>query len=124
MRRFILLIAGLVLGLPSPARADWMLSAYLGGAWTEPSTAQIRQPAHGTSLEFIDVHYRGESNRPRRYYGYRIGWIPESRRWMAIEAEHVHAKVFAETDETRRVRGTLQGAPIDASQRVSLIVSE
>ena len=107
MRPFILLIAGVVLALPSPARADWMLSAYLGAAGTQPSTAQLHEPGRQTSLEFIDLHYRGESNQPRRYYGYRIGWIPESRRWMAIEAEHVHAKVFAETADIRRVRGTM-----------------
>jgi hypothetical protein len=124
MRPFILVVAGFVLAVPSPARADWMLSAYLGGSWTQPSTARIDQPAKQTSLEFIDLHYRGESSRPRRYYGYRIGWIPHSRRWMAIEAEHVHAKVFAETGDIGRVRGTLRGVPIDTSQKVSLIVEE
>jgi hypothetical protein len=124
MRPFILLVAGVVLALPSPAHADVMLSAYLGGAWTHPSTASLHQPPQQTSLEFVDLHYRGESNRPRRYYGYRIGWIPRSRRWMAIEAEHVHAKVFAETADIRRVRGTLQGVPIDVSQKVSLVVQD
>ena len=120
----MLLMAGFVLGAPSPARADWMLSAYLGGAWTHPSTARVDQPTQHTSLEFIDLHYRGEATRPRPYYGYRIGWLPRSRHWMAIEAEHVHAKVFAETGEIGRVRGTLQGLPIDSSQQVDLIVRE
>ena len=124
MRPFILLMAGFVLGLPSPARADWMLSAYLGAARTQPSTARLDQPAQQTSLEFIDLHYRGESSRPRRYYGYRIAWIPRSRHWMAIEAEHVHAKVFAETEDIGRLRGTLHAVPIDTSQKVSLVVQE
>jgi hypothetical protein len=122
MRPIILLMAGFVLGLPSAARADWLVSGYFGGAWTLPSTASVHQPARQTSLEFIDLHYRCESSRPRPYYGYRIGWIPRDRRWMAIEAEHVHHKVFAETGDIGRVRGTLQGVPIDTSQRVSLIV--
>ena len=43
---------------------------------------------------------------------------------MAIEAEHVHAKVFAETGDIVRVRGTLRGVPIDFSQKVSLIVED
>ena len=126
MRRglFIALLAAVLLVHAAPARADWMLTAYLGGARTHPSTASVDQPAQQTSLEFIDLHYRGESSRPRRYYGYRIGWIPGSRRWMAIEAEHVHAKVFAETAEIGHVRGTLRGAPIDTSQQVSLLVQE
>jgi len=124
MRPLILFVVGFVVALPSPARADWMLSAYLGNVWTHPSTARIDQPAQHTSLEFINLPYRDESSRPRRYYGYRIGWIPRSRHWMAIEAEHVHAKVFAETGDIVRVRGTLQGVPIDTSQKVSLIVQE
>ena len=124
MRPFILFVAGFVVALPSPARADWMLSTYLGDVWTQPSTARLHQPARQTSLEFIDLHYRSESSRPRRYYGYRIGWIPRSRRWMAIEAEHVHCKVFAETGDIRRVRGTLRGMPIDIAQEVSLIVED
>ena len=124
MRPYMLFIAGVLLAVPSPARADWMLSAYLGGVWTQPSTARLDQPAQRTSLEFIDLHYRSESSRPRQYYGYRIGWIPRSRRWMAIEGEHVHSKVFAETGDIRRLRGTLGGVPIDVSQKVSLIAED
>ena len=101
-----------------------MASAYLGTLWTQPSTARLDQPAQHTSIEFIDLHYRAESSKPRRYYGYRVGWIPSSRRWMAIEAEHVHAKVFAETGHIVRARGTLRGVPIDISQKVSLIVED
>jgi len=124
MRPVFLLMTGLVLALPSPARADWMLSAYLGDVWTHPSKARLDQPAQHTSLEFIDLHYRDESSKPRQYYGYRIGWIPDSRRWMAIEAEHVHAKVYAETADIRRVRGIYRGALIDKPQQVSLIVED
>jgi hypothetical protein len=43
---------------------------------------------------------------------------------MAIEAEHVHAKVFAETGDMVPVRGTLRGVPIEISQKVSLIVED
>lgn len=101
-----------------------MLGGYLGNVWTVPSTARLDQPAHDTSLEFIDLHYRDESSRPRKYYGYRIGWIPRSRHWMAIEAEHVHAKVYAQTGDTVHVRGRFRGVPIDGSQRVSLIAED
>ena len=96
----------------------------LGTLWTQPSTAHVDQPAQHTSIDLINLHYRAESSKPRRYYGYRIGWIPSSRRWMAIEAEHVHSKVFAETAHIVPVRGTLRGAAIDISQKVSLIVQD
>lgn len=124
MRACFLLAAGCVLALPLPARGDWLVSAYLGTLRTQPSAARLDQPAQHTSIEFIDLHYRSESSRPRRYYGSRIGWIPSSRRWMAIEAEHVHSKVFAETGDIVPVRGTLRGVPIDTSQKVSLIVQD
>ena len=101
-----------------------MLSAFLGDMWTRPSTAGLEQPAQQTLLEFVDLHYRSESYQPRWYYAYRIGWIPRSRRWMAIEAEHVHAKVFAETADTVRIRGRLRGVPIDAPQKMSLLVQD
>jgi hypothetical protein len=123
MRPCILLVAGL-LAVPSPARGDWLVSAYLGTLRTQPSTARLDQPTRRTSIRFIDLHYRSESSRPRRYYGYRIGWIPSGRRWMAIEAEHVHCKVFAETGDIVPVRGTLRGVPVDTSQKVSLIVED
>jgi hypothetical protein len=124
MRWIVLSVTGVVLAMPLPARADWMLSAYLGGSRNHPGTARLDQPDLRTSLELVDLHYRSESNQPRRYYGYRITWIPDSRRWMAIEAEHVHCKVFAETADIGRVRGTLQGRSFDATQRVSVIVDE
>ena len=101
-----------------------MVSAYLGALRTQLSTARLDQPAQRTSIELIDLHYRGESSRPRQYYGYRIGWIPSARRWMALELEHVHGKVFAETGDIVPVRGTLRGVPIDISQKVSLIVED
>src|SRR5215203_1214516 len=124
MRPVCLLMTGFMLALPLPARADWMLSAYLGNVWTHPSRARLDQPAQHTSLEFIDLHYRDESSKPRPYYGYRIGWIPDSKRWIAIEGEHVHAKVYAETADIRHVRGTFRGSRIDKSQQVSLIVED
>jgi hypothetical protein len=82
-----------------------------------PSTARIDQPARNTSLEFINLHYRDESSRPRRYYGYRIGWIPRSRHWMAIEAEHVHAKVFAETGTSATCAARSEVCPSTAHRR-------
>lgn len=101
-----------------------MLSAYLGNVWTRPSTVHLEQPARHTSLEFLDLDYRSESFQLPPYYGYRIGWLPRSRPWLAIEAEFVHAKVYAETGNPGHVRGTLNGTPIDRTQQVSLIVKD
>jgi hypothetical protein len=116
------IIAGLLLGLPSPARADWMLSGFLGHVWTRPSTVMLVLPGQQTQLELVDFHYRGESFESPPYYGLRVSWIPRAQPWMAIEGEFVHAKVFAETDRQERVRGTLGGAAFDASLPPSSLV--
>jgi len=114
-----LILAGLVLCLPSSARADWMASGFFGHAWTRSSTVVLTLPDRQTAIEIAGVEYRGESFASPQYYGYRITWIPDTRRWMGIEAEVIHAKVFAQTDRVVRIRGTLRGAASDASLPLS-----
>jgi hypothetical protein len=96
------------------ARADWIAAASLGAAHTMTSTIVITQPARGTNAELVDVHYRGESLKSPQYFSLRMTWVPSGRRWMGIEGEWIHAKVFSQTKQDVRVRGTLNGAPVDA----------
>jgi hypothetical protein len=117
-----LMLAGLALCLPSSARADWVASGFLGHPWTRPSTVVLTLPDRQTAIEIDGVEYRGESFTSPQYYGYRITWIPDTRRWMGIEAEVIHAKVFAETGRVVHIRGTLRGAASDASLPLSSIV--
>ena len=115
-------LAGLVVCLPSTARADWVASAFLGHAWTRSSTVVLALPDRQTAIEIDGVEYRGESFRSPQYYGYRITWIPDARRWIGIEAEVIHAKVLAQVDRVVRIRGTLRGAAVDASLPMSSVV--
>jgi lipid A oxidase len=108
-------MAGLCLGVPASAGADWVAAAFLGHAHTVPSTVVLTQPARQTRIEIVDVNYRGESFKSPQYYGIRMTWVPDGHRWMGIEGEFIHAKVFAETRRDVRVRGTLDGVPIDGS---------
>ena len=116
------MLAGMVWCVPSSARADWIASAFLGHAWTRSSTVALALPDRQTFIEIAGVEYRGESFRSPQYYGYRITWLPRTRRWMGIEAEVIHAKVFAEAGRVVRIRGTLRGIPVDASVPLSSIV--
>ncbi|MBI4885772.1 MAG: hypothetical protein HY824_01645, partial [Acidobacteria bacterium] len=118
--RVALAIAGL-LSAPATARADWTAAAFLGHAATRPSTITLTQPDRQTQVEIAGVTYRGESFRSPQYYGVRLTWIPDGR-WFGVEGEWIHAKVFAETQRAVRVRGTLAGAPIDASRPLSSVV--
>jgi hypothetical protein len=118
----VVMLAGLVLCLPSNARADWVASAFLGHPWTRSSTVVLALPDRQTAIEIDGVQYRGESFRSPQYYGYRITWIPDARRWLGIEGEVIHAKVFAQAGRLVRIRGTLGGAAVDASLPMSSIV--
>src|SRR5262245_52722461 len=109
------IVAAVTLATAGPARADWVAAAFLGHAQTLASTITLTQPARNTSLELVDVHYRGESLKSPQYYGVRMMWVSKTRRWLGIEGEYIHAKVFSQTREDVRVRGTLDGVPVDAS---------
>jgi hypothetical protein len=116
------LLAGLVLCLPASAYADWIASAFLGHAWTRSSTVTLTLPDQQTAVEIAGVEYRAESLQSPQYYGYRVTWIPGGHRWIGIEAEVIHAKVFAEADRLVRFRGTLRGADVDGSLPLNSVV--
>ena len=115
-------VAGLVLLPSATAWADWVLGAYVGNAATLSSTVVLTQPDRQTELEIAGVEYRGESFKFPLYYGYRVTWIPDRYRWLGIEAEYIHAKVFSQTDQSVNVRGTLDGVPVEGSVQLSSIV--
>ena len=117
-----MLLAGLVVCLPSRAHADWIASAYLGHVWTRSSTVTLALPDRQTAVEIAGVEYRSESLTSPQYYGYRVTWVPGGHRWIGIEAEVIHAKVFAEVDRSVRIKGTLRGAEVDASVLLSSVV--
>jgi hypothetical protein len=115
-------VAALLLTVPGSARADWIVAALLGHAATLPGTINLALPDRGTSLELDGVHYRGESFASPQYYTLRLTWVPDQHPWLGLEGEFLHAKVFAETTETVRMRGTLRGAPIDATLPLASVV--
>ena len=124
MRFVRILLFALIAGwwCPSEARADWIVGGYLGHLWTQTSEVSLTLPAQQTRVDIAGVQYRGESFDSPQYYGYRITWIPTAHRWLGIEGEFIHAKVFAETSEAVHVRGDLRGRPVDASLPFSSIV--
>jgi opacity protein-like surface antigen len=108
---------------PAHAWADWIISAFGGAAHTQPSTIEMNVPSQGTQLTLAGVAYRGESFQSPQYYGLRATWTPDRHRWLGIEGEWIHAKVYATVDRSVRARGTLRGLPIDATIPLSSVVS-
>jgi hypothetical protein len=116
------LLAGFIMCVPVRADADWMASAFLGDVWTRSSTVTLALPERQTAVEISGVEYRAESFTSPQYYGYRVTWIPDGHRWISVEAEVIHAKVFAEGDRQVRFRGTLNGVDTDATLPLSSVV--
>ncbi len=116
------MLAGCVVCLPPRAHSDWIASAYLGHVWTRSSTVTLTLPDRRTAVEIAGVEYRAESLTSPQYYGYRVTWVPDGHRWLGIEAEVIHAKVYAEVDRSVRIQGTLRGAEVDASLPLSSVV--
>lgn len=107
--------SALLIWTPSSARADWILGGYLGQAATLSSTITFDLPDRQTRVDAEGVTYRGRSFEFPLYYGYRVMWLPGAQSRIGVEYEFIHAKVYAKTERTVRLRGTLRGAPVDAT---------
>jgi opacity protein-like surface antigen len=115
------LVAVVVTLVPSSARADWMLSGFLGVAKTQSSTIDLSLPGQGTHLQLEGAEYRGESFQSPQYYGLRLTKTLSGRPWLGIEGEFIHAKVFAEVDRDVHATGTRFGTPFSTDVRLSSI---
>ena len=122
LMRIAVMLAGLVVCLPSSVHADWIVNAFLGHVWTRSSTVTLVLPDRQTAVEIAGVDYRAESLTSPQYYGYRMAWVPDQHRWIGIEAEVIHAKVIAETDRSVRFRGMLRGDEVDAFLPLASVV--
>jgi hypothetical protein len=92
----------------APCHAEWVVAVYGGGARTSPSDLRIQQPSEGTDIVFPSVRFDGKSLESPVYYGYRVARsLPGSRRWY-VEAEFIHAKVYARGAAAAGA-GSLQG---------------
>jgi hypothetical protein len=111
-----------LLASAAPARADWVLAAFVGGAATQAATLRIEQPASGSSFEAFDVPFAGRSLDSPVYYGYRIMWARPLQRRVGFEAELIHLKVYADAGALVRVRGTIFDAPVDRTIRFGDVV--
>ena len=79
--------------MPSLARADWRLGAYLGASKTFTNTLTVT-PASGAASTITDVTYKGEPFRSPQYDGYRLAWLP-GEQGFGVEFEFQHDKAIA-----------------------------
>lgn len=93
------------------ADAQWVLSAYAGAMHTRAADVRIEQPDAGTELVFPEVSFDSESWRSPVYYGYRLARRVPGVRWLFVEGELIHGKVYARGN-TARGAGTRRGQPV------------
>jgi lipid A oxidase len=93
-RRVILVGVTAWLISPATAYAEWTLGAFVGTAWTRPSTLTVDRPASGAPTKIDGVTFDSRSFETPLYYGYRAGWFRE-RSGIGAEGELIHLKVYA-----------------------------
>jgi lipid A oxidase len=103
-----------------PLRAEWVLGAYLGGTSTEYTSLYVDQPSLGTNVRFRDIQYRGRSFDAPLYYGARAAWF--FHRHFGVEAELVHAKVYARMLQPVDASGTIGGEPVSGRLPPALVL--
>jgi len=121
VERLVLMGVALVLSAPTPAVAEWTLSAFAGASWTRNSSLTLVQPVTDTHFVLSPVHYDSASFDVPPYYGYRIGYFPKST-WFGIEGEIIHVKVVADTTRLTNARGTLHGERVNAPLSMDSVV--
>lgn len=113
---------------PAPRAADggggWVVSGYVGGAATRPTTLTITQPTLDTRLAFEGVRLDGRSFDPPLYYGFRGGYFFRRRPSVGVEAEFIHLKVFSDPGQTVTASGQLRGLPFAGQVPLGSVVRQ
>jgi hypothetical protein len=103
--------------LAGPALDSYFVQLYTGLGLTGDSDLRIRVPEEGFDLTFSRVSWEDYSlSRPSiPYIGVRVGRFFERRPWLGLAVDVIHYKVFARTDHTVDLRGTLDGTQVSGT---------
>ncbi|HEU0016959.1 MAG TPA: hypothetical protein VFQ31_01160 [Methyloceanibacter sp.] len=96
--------------------ADAQVGAYLGPAYTAPSSLNLVQPG-GTDMTFSDIAWEGKPFRPPPYYGYRAIYWPSDRYGVMLDFTHI--KAMAMKDRPVQQSGFKDGDHVPAQAPVS-----
>jgi hypothetical protein len=97
------------------AQAEWIVSGYLGAAATQAAPLRVIQPSTDTDVTLESVRYRGGPFTPPLYYGLRMTWFPGAASWLGLDAELIHLKAYARSEQPVRASGRFHGGIIDRS---------
>jgi lipid A oxidase len=99
-----------ILTSSTPARADWLFSAYLGTSHTASNTITI-EPETGGALRVGPVSYDTRPFTSPVYFGGRVTYFFPARPWLGIGGEWTHNKAIADTRQLVSVNGEA-GVPL------------
>jgi hypothetical protein len=111
-RADITVVTAVLIAIPALAHGQWIVSAYGGAMRTESSDVRIEADATNTSLVFEAMRFESRSSESPIYYGYRIGHRVRGTRWLFVEAEVIHGKVYPREPAATMGMGTLRGMSV------------
>ena len=117
-----LLCGALLLGLPTPARGEAFLDAFMGKSFTQDTDLRIKQSRLGNDYTFESMSFRDDSFTDPPYYGVRAGYFFERHPWLGLAVEFFHMKITAETSDVRPVEGTRNGVALSGGAGVNSLV--
>lgn len=121
----VILFAGLVWTVP-PAGAELFIDGYTGKNFTHDSDIDIKQRSLGNDFTFEDVSFDDDAftDFASGYHGVRVGYFFEKYPWFGTAIEWLHFKILAKEEETKRLTGTVAGAPVNTVARVDSRVQQ
>jgi hypothetical protein len=114
LARVLVPVALLTACLPARVDAQWYFAAYMGANHNSSADVSFEDPAAHTAIVFHDVSFASQPFHFPLYAGGRFGYRFPHRRF-GVEAEWLHMKVIAETNQATHVTGTLFGDAIDST---------
>lgn len=112
----------LAAGTLAPAGAEPFLDLFAGKSFALNSDLDLKQPRSGSDFTIEDVSFDDQSFKSPPWYGLRAGYFFEKHPWLGTALEFFHFKIFAETEESKRFRGTRDGAAVDTLARIDSVV--
>lgn len=122
MSRIAVVVVALILGIASPADAQWYFAAYLGANATRPADVTITVPSANLALTFQEVEFDAHPFESPQYYGWRLGKLVGAGRRLGVELEFIHLKVIGLTNQSYATTGTSGSATLAAGDPMSRIV--
>lgn len=102
-------------GDQSPESAsDVQIGAYLGPAYTQPSSLRLVQPG-GNDVTFDGIHWEGKPFKVPPYYGYRATYWPRSGR-TGLMGDFTHIKAISIKDRPVKQTGMRDGFEVPPEQ--------